>query len=174
MLLQLMQSFTIHEKILSTLFMTHKYVSTLLSSFTVLGLLSGCGNSSDVDVQSDGTMDIEVEGGTAKVGTQSMPSNWPEDVPAYPGATVSYSTSVNPQTGTPGMAVMLLTPDTLEAAATYYKTELAAQGWTVESSLEAAGTSLFSATKDQRTASVMINASEGQTAITVAIELGEE
>lgn len=142
--------------------MSQKSVVTLLSSLTVLGLLSGCGNNADVDVKMDGT---------ANMGSQSLPDGWPDDAPAYPGSTVSYSTSMNhPQTGKPGMAVVLSTRDTVSSASTYYKTELASRGWLVETAIEAGGTSIFSATKEGRLLSVIIVVAEGQTTITMAIE----
>ncbi len=150
--------------------MSQKSVVTLLSSLTILGLLSGCGNNADVDVLMDGAMEVETEEGTAKMGSQSLPEGWPDDAPAYPGSTVSYSATVNPQTGKPGMAVVLSTTDTMPVAAAYYKTELASRGWTVDTAMEAGGTSIFSATKEGSTLSLLIASAEGQTAITMAIE----
>lgn len=148
-------------------------MTAFVSGFAMLGLLSGCGGSTDVDVNMDGTMDVETEEGTAKIGAQSLPEDWPEDAPAYPGSTISYSASMNPQTGEPGMAVVLSTGDTVSAAATYYKTELASRGWSVDTAMEAGGTSIFSATKEGSVLSLLIAGAEGQTTITIAIEKTE-
>ena len=152
--------------------MTRKSVALLSSAF-LLGLLAGCGNPDGIDVNSDGSMDVETEEGSARIGTQSMPADWPEDVPSYPGATVSYSASMNPQTGKPGMAVVLASTDAIAKVAAYYKTELASRGWTVDTAMEATGTSIFSAKKDDRTISLLIAEADGQTTITMAIETGE-
>ncbi len=150
--------------------MTRKSSLALLSSLAVLGLLAGCGGNADVDVNMDGTMEVETEEGTAKMGSQSLPEGWPDYAPAYPGSTVSYAAAVNAQTGKPGMAVVLSTTDTMPTAAAYYKTELASRGWTVDTAMEAGGTSIFSATKEGSTLSLLIASAEGQTTITMAIE----
>ncbi len=150
--------------------MTKRSIAALVTSFAMLGLLSGCGSDADVDVNMDGTMDIETEEGTAKIGAQSLPEGWPGDAPIYPGSAISYSASMNPQTGEPSMAVVLSTKDTVSAAATYYKTELASKGWSVDTAMEAGGTSIFSATKEGSVLSLLIAGAEGQTTITMAIE----
>ena len=98
-----------------------------------------------------------------------MPGDWPEDVKAYAGATVTYSASVNAQTGEPGMAVVLMSTDDVATVAAHYNKELAAAGWTMGESMEASGTSILSGTKDDRVVSLMITGAEGQTAITIAI-----
>lgn len=153
--------------------MSKSPLRTLLSSVALLGLLSACG-SSNIGMNTDGTMDITTQEGTAKIGTQTMPENWPTDVPTYPNATVSYSTLVNSQTGKPGMAVALTTEDETQAVTDYYKKELSANGWTVDAAMVGAGTSIFSARKDNRTASFLIAGAEGQTTITMAVETGDE
>ncbi|MSR67833.1 hypothetical protein EXS65_03360 [Candidatus Peribacteria bacterium] len=148
---------------------------TIVSSLALLGLLSACGSSNDVDVNLDGSMDNETEEGTAKIGAQDMPSDWPEDAPgAYPGSTVSYSASMDPETGKPDMAIVSTTADNTATVTTHYKTELAAKGWTVGTRMEGAGTSIFSATKDTRTMSLLITGTgQGQTTVTMAIEIME-
>lgn len=125
--------------------------------------------NADVDVKADGSMEIQTDEGTATIGGGAMPSGWPEDVKAYAGATVTYSASMNAQTGEPGMAVVLMSTDDVATVAAYYKKELAAAGWTMGESMEASGTSILSGTKDDRVVSLMITGAEGQTAITIAI-----
>ncbi len=154
--------------------MTRRTIATFISSFAMLGLLSGCGNDTDVDVNMDGTMEVETEEGTATIGGQSLPEGWPDDAPAYPGSTISYSASMNPETGKPGMAVVLSTNAPVATAATYYKTELASRGWSVDTAMEAGGTSIFSATKEGSVLSLLIAGAEGQTTITMAIEKMED
>ncbi len=154
--------------------MSRTSAGTLISSFAALALLSGCGSTTSVKTNVDGSMKVNTSEGTATIGTQSMPADWPEDAPTYPGSTVAYSASTNPETGKPTLAVVLSTKDTMAAAATYYKTELASRGWKVDTAMEAGGTSIFSATKEGRTISLLIASAEGQTTITMAIEKGEQ
>ncbi len=156
--------------------MKRRTISTLVTSLGVLGLLSACGgNGNDVDVNLDGSMDVETEEGTAKIGTQDMPNNWPEDAPgAYPGSTVSYSASMDPESGKPDMAIVSTTTDAAATVAAHYKTALAEKGWAVGTTMEGAGTSIFSATKDTRTMSLLITGTgQGQTTVTMAIEIEE-
>ena len=123
----------------------------------------------DVDVKADGSMEIKTDDGTATIDGGAMPSDWPEDVKTYAGATVTYSASVNEQTGEPGMAVVLMSTDDVATVAAFYKKELAAAGWTMGESMEASGTSILSGTKDDRVVSLMITGAEGQSASTIAI-----
>lgn len=123
----------------------------------------------DVDMKGDGSMEIKTDDGTATIGGGEMPENWPEDVKAYSGATITYSATVNPQTGEPGMAVVLMSTDAVATIAAHYKEELTASGWDMGESMEAAGTSILSGTKDDRVVSLMVTGAEGQTAITIAI-----
>ena len=155
--------------------MSRTCIATATTSLVLLGLLSGCGGATNnVNVQSDGTVNVNTSEGTAKIGAQSMPENWPSDIPAYPGATVSYSTAVNPQNGKPGMAVALMTKDDAKTVTEYYKKELAGNGWTVDSVLGGAGTSIFSARKAGSMASFLIQGDKDQTTITMAIETGAQ
>jgi hypothetical protein len=125
-----------------------------------------------VDMQADGSMRVENDEGTAIIGGGSLPSGWPEEIGVYPGASISYSASVNPETGEPGMAVVLMSTDAVAAIAAHYKGALTAAGWTMGDAMEGQGTSIMTATKGTMTASFMITGASGQTSITIGIETG--
>ena len=146
-----------------------RLAQSTLSLLALTALFAGCGSGPQVTIGTNGAMHVVTSEGTATMG-QTVPSDWPSDVPVYGGATVTYSASVNPQTGKPGMAIVLTTTDAMATVATYYKTELASRGWAVQSALESAGNSIFSAVKDNRTVSLLIAGAEGQTTITIGIE----
>ena len=148
---------------------TMRYVPSTLSLLVLSVLLAGCGSASQVNVGINGDMHVTTSEGTATMGN-TVPSDWPSDAPIYAGAQVTYSASVNPETGKPGMALILTTGATPEVAAAYYKKELVAQGWKVDTAMEAAGTSIFSAKKDSRMISLLITNTQGQTTITMSIE----
>ena len=127
------------------------------------------GKNADVKTNADGTMNIRTDEGTMSTGHE-VPSDWPKDIPVYPGATVQYSASVNPADGNQGGALMLLSTDTDTAVSDYYAKELKAQGWTLAATMHAAGTVIMSATKDGRSLSVTVTGQDGQTSITIGIQ----
>lgn len=129
------------------------------------------GGEAKVDMQGDGAMKIETDEGTFTTGGD-LPDNWPTDVAVYEDATVSYSASTNPATGKPGSALVLMTTDASADVAAWYKSQLTKDGWTLSSAMEGGGTTIFGATKDDRTLSMMIAGAEGQTSITIGIEGG--
>ncbi len=132
-------------------------------------LLSACGGSTNgVTTNMDGTVNVTTSEGTATT-SHTVPSDWPSDAPIYAGATVQYSASVNPVDGKAGHALVLMTTDSAATVFAYYASELAAQGWKVDSTMNGGTTMITSATKDARTLSLMAAESEGQTAITIAV-----
>ncbi len=128
----------------------------------------------DVDRNMDGSTTYTNEGGSVTVGNNaSMPANWPEDAPtAYSGATILYSGTTNPTTGESGSAVAYTTTASVASVVEYYESRLAAEGWTIVASQEAAGMRVISATKDTRTLGVYV-ATDGQgtTSVTAGIQL---
>lgn len=125
------------------------------------------GENAEVDVRTDGSVKVETEDGTFQTGN-TLPADWPTDVPVYAGATVQYSASVT-ETGQPGSAAVLMTTDSAAQVASYYKKALKENGWTVESTIEAQGTTIFSATKDDRVVSFMSASAQGATTITLGV-----
>ncbi|NOS68117.1 MAG: hypothetical protein HOO67_07220 [Candidatus Peribacteraceae bacterium] len=127
------------------------------------------GGDADVDMNADGSMQVTTKDGTYNAGNNQLPEDWPTDAPIYAGAKIQFSGSANGTTGKPGSAAVLTTSDSAADVVTYYKAELAKQGWTISSTMEAQGTSIFGATKGTRALSLLIGSAEGQTSITIGI-----
>lgn len=125
------------------------------------------GGKANIDVDS-GNVTVKTNDGSFSTGT-SIPADWPKDAPVYPGATVSYSGSSNPQTGETGFGAVLATKDNAQKVKDYYAKELASQGWTVETTYNANESSVLSATKDTRTFVVTTSQSDEMTTITLAV-----
>jgi hypothetical protein len=121
----------------------------------------------DVKVDADGTVEVKTDEATVS-NKQELPSEWPSDVPAYPGAAVQFSgTATNPETGKEGSAAMFTTTDTGTAVIDFYKAKIAAEGWTVSNTMQINGGTVLVAAKDDRVLTVSIASAEGQTAITI-------
>lgn len=117
-------------------------------------------------------MHVTTSDGSYTAGGNQMPSDWPADVAVYVGATVAYSASANPDTDAPAQAIVLTSADDTATIAAFYTTKLAADGWTLSTTMESAEMTIFSATKDDRTLSMVIAGADGQTTITMGIEKG--
>ncbi len=126
------------------------------------------GGQASVSMNGD-AMQVTTSEGTFTAGQTTMPSDWPTDVPAYVGATVQYSASVNPTTGQPGSMVMLMSSDGVAEVAAFYKTQLVLNGWALSGTLESAGTTIMGATKGDRVVSLSIAGTDGQTSITIGV-----
>jgi hypothetical protein len=130
------------------------------------------GDKADVNVNADGTVNVKTEDGEFTTGN-TMPKDWPNDAPAYPGATVEYSASGTPTDGKAGSAIIMMSDDNVATITAYYETTLKTNGWTVSDTMESGTTTILSATKDTRTLSLMISEADGKTAVTLAVETGE-
>ena len=126
------------------------------------------GGQASVSMNGD-TMQVTTSEGTFTAGQTTLPADWPTDVPAYAGATVQYSASVNPATGQAGSMVMLMSSDSPATVAAFYKTQLAANGWAISGTMESAGTTIMGATKGDRAVSLSIGGADGQTSITIGV-----
>jgi hypothetical protein len=123
-----------------------------------------------VSAASSGTIKVAGDGGTMVAG-KSLPSIWPSDVPTYANATILYSGGASPADGKPGVYVMSMTPDSAQTVHDFFVTALQAQGWTVKSTFVTTDSQALEATKDGRMLGISLATSEGQTAITLAVEL---
>ena len=102
-----------------------------------------------------------------------MPANWPSDAPAnYSGAAIVYAGPSNPQTGQEGSAVSYTVQASVGSVVDFYRSQLAAAGWTVEASANVGGATVISATKDTRTfGAYIVDTGGGTVAVTAGIEL---
>ncbi len=130
------------------------------------------GGNADVDVK-DGSLTVKTSEGTFSTGT-SLPADWPKDAPVYPGATITYSGSSNPQAGESGFGAMLTTKDSAQKVRDYYARELVVQGWKTEATYNADESSVVSATKDTRAFTVVTAEADGATTITLGVSQKSE
>ena len=142
-------------------FMGRKMVESIIEHST--------DGETDVDMKSDGTMDITTKEGTFLTGN-SIPKEWPEDVPAYTGANITYSASANQNEGESGMALILATDDSRAEVQSFYETKLKSEGWTLTNTLQGGGSIIITAEKDGRQLSLVISEADGKTGITLGVE----
>lgn len=124
----------------------------------------------DVEMNADGTMNIKTEDGEFSTGA-GTPKDWPSDIPAYAGASVTYSASTNPTDGKAGMALILSTNDSAANVKTFYETQLKNEGWKITNTMQGGGTVIMTAEKDGRQLSLAIAEADGKTGITIGVEL---
>lgn len=149
-----------------------------------LVFISGCGAANNfvaekaMEAASGGKAKVDVNGnavtvktadGTATWGDTKLPDNWPSDAPVYPGTKVAYAGSSNQTNGQSGSMVMLQSTDSGDKVVEFYKKELATQGWKIEGTFSADGTTTFMATKDTRALSMSVAMSDGETVITMTV-----
>src|SRR3989344_7196045 len=128
------------------------------------------GGKVDVDYDGDDTITYKSDEGSFQAGENvSLPSDCPSDVPVMSGAKISYSGSSNPSTGAPGASVTFTTSKSASEVAAYYNSELVNQGWTIDSTMNASGTTILSAKKGERTVGIYIVSSEGTTSVTIGV-----
>lgn len=122
----------------------------------------------------DGSQTFSNDQGSVTMGSNSLPDNWPSDAPKYPNASIQYSGSSNPQTGSAGIALMFTTTDSAQNVVNFYKKELPANGWKIEQTATMGQSTVISATKIQQTFGVnIVDSGNGQVTVTVGIELSK-
>jgi hypothetical protein len=132
-------------------------------SFTATG---ADGKKSNVRIAGD-QMTIVGEDGTTSFragGAGPLPPEFPQDVLAYPGAAV-----VSSLTAPGSVNVALQSADSAADVAAKYQAEMAANGWTAQSSFAQDGMSMLTFAKEDRTANVVIQAQDGGAQINVTI-----
>ena len=126
------------------------------------------GGNANVDV-SNGGVRVETKDGSFQAGAGAgLPSDWPSDVPLMPGAQVQYSGTSNKDKGS---GVVFTTTKTLDEVVAFYRDQLTASGWTVQSSGAIANFTALTATKGEVGLSFAVQAAApGQTTVTIGID----
>ena len=130
-------------------------------------LLSGCGitdkiaektietasdNQVDVNVK-DNNFTVNTNEGTLEIGEKtSLPDNFPSDVYVVDGNIMSATTVKDNN----GFTLSIESNDTQANIKTKYQTELADNGWVIDSSFDITGISSITATKDNRSVVISI------------------
>lgn len=127
---------------------------------------SATGGKVNVDSNS-GDVTVKTDQGTWSTSSK-LPSDFPKDVPVYPGATVESSVAANQEQGG-GQYVGLQTTDALDAVVAWYKKEVAAQGWKIETDATVQGNLILGASKDTRELSLTVASSDGKVTISLVV-----
>ncbi len=122
----------------------------------------------DVEVTENGDeTTVTTDQGTWST-SDSLPKDFPSDVPLYANAKVQGSL-VSGDTASTGHYVGLETSDALAAVVVWYKKELEAKGWSTVTAAVVNEGHIFSATKDGRVLSVTISEADGSVSIGLVV-----
>ena len=107
-------------------------------------------------ISKDG-LSINSPDGTLKVSNQ-IPSDWPNDIPIYPGSKVvnSFIMNQDPAKGGSGIVLNINTDDGPQAVRDYYKKELVSNGWKIDQDNEMSVIDTLVASKNGRGFSLML------------------
>ncbi len=156
--------------------MNKKYLvgAIVLVGLIVVGARAGLMKSSTtLDTKETEEKSIDDVTVTTDQGTWStsdkLPNDFPADVPVYPGSTVQGSLAAGQDTSSEGHYVGLQTADSVDDVAKWYKGEIAKQGWKIQADATVNGTSVLSAEKSGRIATVTIATESGKTIIALVV-----
>lgn len=114
-------------------------------------------------------------GATVNVGTGEVPETFPKDFPLYPGAKVTSSLSGGKNSEGNGFWLTLMTPDSFEKVASFYKSAFTGSGWTVEATaMYTENNSTQTVTKGNLSGSLSIVKGDNGEGTQIVIVLGEE
>lgn len=120
-----------------------------------------------VDIDADGDeVTVKTDQGTYTT-ADKLPADFPSDVPVYAGAKVVGSVTADGAQG--GMYVGLETTAAVDDVIAWYRSEVKARGWTVQTDATVSGSLILSATKDTRVLSVGIAQDDGTVSITLTV-----
>ena len=132
----------------------------------------------DVDIDEDGSMQITGGEGEEMNITSgknaTLPDEWPSSVPLLPDATIEYAAAVRDGDGGVTLTVTYITDQAVSEVVGYYETELIDNGWTIEATMNVAGSLMISASNDNDEEVVLnVSESEGATTVIISTQLGE-
>lgn len=120
-------------------------VVIMLSQLLVLVLFWGAifsinkaANDAGVSVNTNtGTVTVNKDGNSAQIGESvKLPDGFPSAMPIYSGAKLSAASKTNGS----DYAITASTTDSVDKVVSYYKTQLASNGWTIDSSTDSSDT----------------------------------
>lgn len=107
-------------------------------------------NNGEVTVKSDDGQSTTTYGDNVK-----LTDGFPTDVPIFDPSTLKASSKNN----TDDFSAVAVTDQSVADVTSFYKTEMAAQGWTLQYDSTAEGSGLLTFAKDDRTASIIVSTS---------------
>lgn len=152
---------------------------------SLVALLAACQRAAEEIVEEQTGVEIDQEGDSVTITgsegeeitheAESLPDDWPADVPVYEGAEVEASTSVSMGQGTQ-MSATLVTEDPVADVFAWYKAEAESGGWTIESeaSMQAEGatTALLALKKGDMEVTITVNeADNGSSNIVTVVSM---
>ena len=136
---------------------------------TIFGVYSNRKTGVSVNTTT-GTVTTSKDGGTTQVGENvKIPDGFPSEMPIYPGSNISTASKSN---GT-DFALASSTKDSFEKVVSYYKSELAAKGWTIDTSYDSSDadgkSTVILASTATLNGSVTISSSKDRTSIVISV-----
>lgn len=122
----------------------------------------------DVDVSEGGDkVTIETDEGKVTVGKNEVPDSFPSDITVYSGAEVTGTTETSE-----GVSLLLTTSDSVEKVNSFYKADLAKNGWTISSSSIVTDSALITAEKGSKSLIVTVGPDKesGKTGIAIVVK----
>jgi hypothetical protein len=136
----------------------------IFTALAVMSLLTACSRSHTVTTK-DGTVSVEQgkngassihaegkDGASVDINTGKAITDYPSDVPLYAGKSAMDMKSAEKH----GRVVVIQTSDSLDKINDFYKSELAAKGWKVETTINTDKMVMYKASKDNRDLVVQI------------------
>lgn len=124
----------------------------------------------DVDVEGDGDdqqiiVNQGVPGTTARAGKNlDLPEDFPDDVPTYPGWSIHSTAAMGP-----GTTLGAMVPDDVETVASFYREQLANEGWTEQGGNELPTMRILRFSKGNRVLGVTIAEGEDESTLQLTI-----
>lgn len=111
-------------------------------------------------------------GAKVDIGSDKLPDTFPKDFPVYPGAKVTGVLSGTEKGQSTGAWVTFTTADAKDTVASFYKTNLASNGWTEESTFASGDTTTQTVSKGTMSGTVGITRAADATETQIIVMLG--
>ena len=122
--------------------------------------VTGDSQKGQVNIKTDDGETIEMS-----YGTDTIPDNFPKDVPIYTPSQVKMTQVIDENKS----VLSLATSDEVSKVTAFYKKELEEQGWTIKNEMAMGNMSLLQGEKEGRVLNLTINQKENETAIAVVV-----
>lgn len=151
-------------------FIIKKVIGAVGNKVVEKAIEKSAGNGTDVDFSNGTYKATDKNGNTVSIGGNAqLPSDWPSDVPQYPGSKLTFSGSNSGSNGKAAMGIVMTTSDSPDKVAAYYRDQLTNDGWVVKANSSAQGASSLAFEKGDRAAIVIVADGEGTTNVTVSV-----
>jgi len=153
----------------------------LVAGFSLI-FVAGCGKKAAetaaekaIEKSTNGQADVDLSTNSVKVNTNAgtfevggkidLPSGFPSDVYVIDG-TITAATTL---TANEGYTISIVTDKSVSEAKDLYEAKLKADGWTITFTMNVADGASVAGEKDNRTVTVSIGKTEGQTQVVVGV-----